>query len=96
VAEQLKTLPGLEVSVTDDVAYVGSGSIPDEGIPSKVVRLTHAKIPADELARRLRLGLPSVFGRLQDRTLVLDMRTLLPGELELLVTAVKAAADRGN
>jgi L-seryl-tRNA(Ser) seleniumtransferase len=87
----LKGIAGLNVSVGDDLAYVGSGSIPDEGIPAKVLRITHDNLASDELARRLRLGVPSIFGRLQDRTLILDVRTLLPGEIEMVIEAVKCA-----
>ena len=95
LADALGSLPGLEVCVADDAAYVGSGSIPDEAVASKVVRLKHGQIPADEFGRRLRLGLPSVFGRLQDRTLVLDMRTVEAGDLPLLIEAVRGACAKG-
>lgn len=89
VAEGLADLPGVNVSVGDDVAYIGSGSIPDEGVPTRVVRIRPSTMPADELARRLRLGIPSVFGRLQDRTLILDMRSLHADEPGMLIAAVR-------
>jgi len=95
LAESIRSLPGLSVSIADDAAYIGSGANPDEAVASKVVRLNHAQIPADELNRRLRMGLPSVFGRLQDRALVLDMRTVQEGELPLLIEAVRGAVAKG-
>ena len=88
-ADALANLDGLSATVGDDLAYVGSGSIPDEGIPTRVVRITHNRIAADDLGRRLRMGIPSVFGRLQDRQLVLDMRTLLEGEVEVVIEALR-------
>ncbi|MGE5609516.1 MAG: L-seryl-tRNA(Sec) selenium transferase [Bacillota bacterium] len=91
VAGALRELGDLSVTVDDDVAYVGSGSIPDEGVPSKVVRLTHRRMAADELGRRLRQGIPSIFARLQDRMLVLDMRTLLPRETGIVVEGIRKA-----
>jgi len=96
VVEGLKGIEGLSAGIGDDVAYVGSGSIPDEGVASRVVRIAHQKIAADEVGRRLRMGIPSVFGRLQDRQVVLDMRTLLAGEVEMVVEAVKDAVGRGK
>jgi len=96
VVEGLKGIEGLSAGIGDDVAYVGSGSIPDEGVASRVVRIAHLKIAADEVGRRLRMGIPSVFGRLQDRQVVLDMRTLLAGEVEMVVEAVKNAVGRGK
>lgn len=89
VAEAIRGIDGVQASVAEDVAYVGSGSIPDEGIPTCVVRLSHRALSAGELARRLRQGFPSVFGRMQDRQLLLDLRTLLPGETELVIDAIK-------
>lgn len=94
VAQGLAGVAGLDVEVSQDVSYIGSGSIPDEGVATRVVRLNSTRMPSDELARRLRLGIPSVFGRLQDRTLVLDMRTLHADEPELLIMAIREALAR--
>lgn len=90
IAQSLSNIADLHASVDEDVAYVGSGSIPDEGIPTRVVRVTHEQHSAGELARRLRQGIPSVFARLADRHLVLDMRTLLSGEVDEVIDAIKA------
>ena len=91
LAEMLRDLPDLSAMVDQDISYVGSGSIPDEGIPTHVLRITHRTLEAGELARRLRQGIPSVFGRLSDRALVLDMRTLFEGEPELISRALHVA-----
>ena len=48
-----------------------------------------AKEPA-ALARALRWGDPAVFGRIQDDALLLDVRTLLTGDDERVVAAVRA------
>jgi len=45
----------------------------------------------DELARRLRLGDPPVIGRIEGDRLLLDPRTVLEGEGELLLEAVRRA-----
>lgn len=81
----------LKAEVADDTAYVGSGSLPDEGLPSATVRISPRGISADELGARLRRGVPAVFARLADRRLVLDCRTLRDGEVETVVAAVRAA-----
>jgi L-seryl-tRNA(Ser) seleniumtransferase len=91
IATALGRIDGIEAAVGEDVAYVGSGSIPDEGVPTRVVRMTHRTTDVAELTRRLRRGIPSVFGRLQGRTLVLDTRTLFDGEVNLLIQAVTKA-----
>ena len=45
----------------------------------------------DELARRLRVGEPGVFGRIEHDRLLLDLRTVLPEDDERLVDAVRQA-----
>ncbi|MCL2648378.1 MAG: L-seryl-tRNA(Sec) selenium transferase [Phycisphaerales bacterium] len=87
LAVALAKIDGLSAEVAADLAYVGSGSIPDEGLPTRVVRLRHGSIPAGELARGFRMGIPSVFGRLADRELVIDLRTLREGEVAQVAAA---------
>lgn len=91
VARELGDRAGMSASTADDLSYVGSGSIPDEGIPTRVVRLAHAKVSAEDLARRLRAGVPSVFGRIAEETLILDMRTVFPEEVDLLCDLLRRA-----
>lgn len=91
LCDLLKNIPGISASVAEDVSYVGSGSIPDEGIVTCVVRVSVSGISPENLARRLRMGLPSVFGRVSGGAVALDVRTLLEGEIELLGEAVKRA-----
>jgi L-seryl-tRNA(Ser) seleniumtransferase len=85
----LADLP-LRAEVADDTAYVGSGSLPDEGLPSVVVRVAPRGISVDELGARLRQCTPAVFARLADRRLVIDCRTLRPGEVEIVAAALRA------
>lgn len=73
-----------EISVIDEFSYIGSGSIPDEGIASRVVRVTPLKQSPDKVATALRQGVPSIFARIKDNSLYFDMRSLLPEDLETL------------
>ncbi|GAO04396.1 L-seryl-tRNA(Sec) selenium transferase [Anaeromyxobacter sp. PSR-1] len=45
----------------------------------------------DALAARLRRGDPPVVGRIEEDRVVLDPRTVMPGEDEALVAAVRGA-----
>ncbi len=86
----LLILPGsCSASVIETDSYVGSGSLPDYAIPSVGVGLTG---PDNEgLARKLRLGSPAVASRIEDGLIKLDMRTLQPGELNMLASLVNSA-----
>jgi L-seryl-tRNA(Ser) seleniumtransferase len=67
--------------------YLGGGSAPEAGIPAEAVAL-----PADdELLRRLRAGDPPVVAYQKEGRLVLDLRTVDPGDDRLLLAAVRAA-----
>jgi L-seryl-tRNA(Ser) seleniumtransferase len=90
IAEALEDVPGITATIGDDVAYIGSGSIPDEGIPSKVVRLDSPH-GVHRISAALRRHVPSIFGRVSHDGLVLDMRTLLAGEGDLLVEGLARA-----
>lgn len=92
LAEQLRGLAGLtSVKTTEDVAYVGGGSLPDQSMKSWVVEIEAASFSDTELARRLRLGTPAVMARLRGGKLVLDVRTLFAHQELLLVEAVRCA-----
>lgn len=88
----LLKLPGsCSASVLETNSYVGSGSLPDHAIPSMGAGL--ACPDNDALARKLRLGDPAVASRIEDDLLKLDMRTLQPGEMEMLASLVNSAAQ---
>lgn len=84
---------GYTVSIVPDISCIGSGSIPDEGVPTLVLKLTpseSATLSVHAFAKALRCGMPSVFPRIADGDLIFDMRTLLPGDCEPLITAIRA------
>jgi len=90
VAAALVSRSRLQVTICDDSAYVGSGSIPDQVIASKSVCLTPKDGDPEALAHRLRLAVPPVFGRIQDDRLVLDMRTVDRDEAQRLIQTLQA------
>jgi L-seryl-tRNA(Ser) seleniumtransferase len=70
-------------------ALAGGGSLPGYGIPSTIVRL-EASDP-DGTASRLRVGNPPVFCRVEDGTLLFDLRTVAPEDDERLQRAIRYA-----
>jgi L-seryl-tRNA(Ser) seleniumtransferase len=91
LARELARIPGLSAEVRASQSQPGSGSAPDVFLPTFAVRVVSAKLSEEELAARLRAGEPCVFARVQEGALLLDPRTLLEGDLERLVAAVRAA-----
>ena len=81
---------GHAVSVEPVQATVGGGSLPGETLPSWALVLSPADGEGvDALARRLRLGDPGIFGRIDQDRLFLDLRTVLPEDDELLLRSLR-------
>jgi L-seryl-tRNA(Ser) seleniumtransferase len=79
------------VTLEPGISQVGGGSLPGERLPTTLVAIAPQEIDEAELARRLRMGEPPVFGRLQRGRLLLDPRTISDEELPRLAGAVRAA-----
>jgi L-seryl-tRNA(Ser) seleniumtransferase len=92
LAEELKRdAPELEIDVAPSVARSGGGTLPTYEIPSFAVRLGGMDVGA--LAASLRSADPPVVGRVREERLWLDARTLLPGDEEAVVEAVRRALE---
>lgn len=86
--------PHLTAVVEPSQSEVGGGSLPLTRLPTFVVAITTDEISAQEFAARLRRGDPPVVGRIAADRLLLDLRTVSPGEERLLLMAVVRAARR--
>jgi L-seryl-tRNA(Ser) seleniumtransferase len=76
---------GIRSIVEATAASVGGGAFPTAQIPSFALRLEGS---AGEIDRRLRKGALPVIGRVSEDRLLLDLRSVLPGEDTLLTEAV--------
>ena len=82
--------PNAGIAVAESRSFLGSGSLPEEAIPSFVVAVGLPELSASELARRLRLDRACIFGRIENDRVCLDVRTLTDEQ----VPAVAAAFGR--
>lgn len=89
-ARWIAALPGLEAQCNADSSRLGSGSLPEHNIPTRVIAMRHATFSADELSARLRRNAPPIFTRIQDDRVLIDPRTLLPGDADEIEAALKA------
>jgi len=80
-----------DVAVIDGHSQVGSGSVPAEELPTRLVAVSPAAIAAEELARRLRRGEPALFTRIQHDAVLLDPRTIQPAEDAIVARALTEA-----
>jgi L-seryl-tRNA(Ser) seleniumtransferase len=85
--------PGCAADVRETTDETGGGSLPNVPLPGWAVALQPWVISSNELERRLRLGRIPVIVRLKDSAVLISPRTLLPGDEEALLAAVRAAYD---
>ena len=81
---------GIAARVVDGRSTVGGGSLPGETLPTRLLAI-QVDSP-DGLARRLRAGDPPVIGRIEDDLFLLDPRTVLAEEEEVLIEAIRSRA----
>ena len=82
---------GWSLSIEATTAEVGGGSLPEAHLPSFALAIRAAGLA--EVEARLREHDPPVFARLSEDRLLLDLRTLLPGEDAIIASALAAAAS---
>jgi len=81
----------VNAAVEPSESYTGGGSLPTQSLPSYVVALRSDSITADELAKRLRTGTPSIVARVERNAVLLDLRTVLNDQKPAILGAVEAA-----
>ena len=89
--ELARAVPELAVDAAPSVSRSGGGTLPALELPSFAVRLGEAGTDVESLAKWLRAADPPVVGRVHEGRLWLDARTLLPGDQEDIVRAVREA-----
>ena len=82
---------GAAVDVAPAESTVGGGSLPGERLATTVLAITPRRGGAADLLRRLREHDPPVIGRIEQERVLLDPRTVLSGEDDVVVDAVLAA-----
>jgi L-seryl-tRNA(Ser) seleniumtransferase len=81
-------VPAATIEISESQAYLGSGSLPTEAIPSFMVTVVLPTLNATELARRLRLDRAGIFGRIENDRVCLDVRTLTDEQVPRIAAAM--------
>ena len=84
-ARRIEAELGGRAGAVATLATVGGGSLPGETLPSHGLAIAGR---AHQIVDRLRVGEPSVIGRIVDGRVVLDLRTVEPGRDAELTQAI--------
>ena len=82
---------GPKARVVDGLSTIGGGSLPGEEIPSRVLAIEGQGQELEAMAQCLRQGSPPLVARIERQRLILDPRTVLPGQDAALVEALRTA-----
>jgi L-seryl-tRNA(Ser) seleniumtransferase len=82
---------GVNVELTAAESTVGGGSLPGEQLPTTAIAIIPGRGGAGELLRRLREHEPAVIGRIVEERVLLDPRTVLLDEDDVVIDAVTRA-----
>ena len=81
-----------KASVIDGQSMIGGGSLPNEGLPTKLLAIpTEGGSAADAIARRLSEHETPVVARIEHDHVLLDPRTVYASEADIVIAALHAA-----
>lgn len=94
MARRLADLAGFEIAAVECTSQAGSGSLPAREFPSWGLRVVPVNGSVDALAAALRSAEPSILARVQEASLLLDLRTLEVSELRAVERRLRELAAR--
>ena len=68
--------PGFGLTIEDSTSQIGSGALPTDEIPTRVIAIRHDAVNAEAIAERFRKARPPIIGRIKDGAFLLDVRTI--------------------
>ena len=78
---------GLRIDVRRSFSQVGGGSLPAQDLPTFVVAVRSDDLSPDQIEEFLRRNDPPIIGRIESDHFIMDLRTLMPQQIEIIATA---------
>ncbi len=78
---------GLRIEVRGSFSQVGGGSLPAQDLPTFVVALQSDYLSPDQIEEFLRQNDPPIIGRIESDHFIMDLRTLMPHQIEIIALA---------
>ncbi|MBU4199794.1 MAG: L-seryl-tRNA(Sec) selenium transferase [Verrucomicrobia bacterium] len=82
-------MPDWELAVSEEVSYLGGGTMPESGMPSFAVRIKAPATRSDQLALQFRMADVPIVARVAEDRVILDMRTVFPTDIPDILEAVE-------
>ena len=78
---------GLRIEVRRSFSQVGGGSLPAQDMPTFVVAVRSDDFSSDQIEEFLRRNDPPIIGRIESDHFIMDLRTLMPQQMEIIASA---------
>lgn len=93
IANRWQKRVGTKCQVITGLSTIGGGSLPGETLPTYLLALTSDAFPEDaqSLANRLREGDPPIIARIWEGRVLIDPRTVLHSQEDILIESLKSA-----
>ena len=82
-------IPDLIYEMREDVAAAGGGSLPTQDIPSAVVAVKSAKMPASRMEAKLRQAPVPIIVRVNEKEILIDLRTVTEEEFAFILDGLR-------
>jgi len=82
----------MKAEVSDGESVIGGGAAPSAVLPTRLVALSCEGLSADELAAHLRASDPPIIARVEEGRVLLDLRTVLREQDEMIAVALDRIA----
>jgi L-seryl-tRNA(Ser) seleniumtransferase len=89
LAERLAGHPQFSFHLQEGNSLIGGGSTPAQSLPTALLAVRHAQHSAQELEELLRQNSPPIIARVEQDTLLLDLRTVFEEQDEELIRALE-------
>jgi L-seryl-tRNA(Ser) seleniumtransferase len=97
IARRLKSeIKDADIRIMQDSSRAGGGALPEMDLPTYVVAIKSDQISVNELEERLRKGDPPIITRIKGDSLIIDARTIMDKDHEVLVKGMKSALEVGG
>ncbi|MCM2996924.1 L-seryl-tRNA(Sec) selenium transferase [Paenibacillus cellulositrophicus] len=87
--EKIGIHSNIKLSLLDEESTVGGGTLPTITLPTKVIAIQFTNQTAQQAKDKLRTGTPSIIVRVVKDQIIIDFRTIMKEEIDLIIEAVK-------
>jgi L-seryl-tRNA(Ser) seleniumtransferase len=97
ISRRLKSeIKDADIRIMQDSSRAGGGALPEMDLPTYVVAIKSDQISVNELEEKLRKGDPPIITRIKGDSLIIDARTVMDKDHEVLVKGIKSAIEVGG